>query len=69
MSKRDEYIVRNRAQASAFLTSSCRVPADVMRQGVSISNELRHFANAAQENANWAEGLTNREFNAIPYLP
>lgn len=69
MTKRDEYIIRNRAQASAFLTASFRVPADVTARGGNVRSDLRAWANAAQDNANWAMSLTNREFNAIPHKP
>lgn len=69
MSKRDEYIARNRTMADAFLISAEFVPADVMARGSNVSDTLQSFARASNDNADWAEGLTNREFNLEPHKP
>lgn len=69
MSKRDEYIARNQGMADAYRAASLHVDNKASFRGANVREDLQAFCSAAKERAEWAEGLTNREFNAEDFKP
>lgn len=69
MTKRDEYIIRNRAMAEAFFSASCHVDSHATARGGNAREDFRRTSRQANERADWAKGLTSKQFNAEPHKP
>lgn len=69
MTKRDEYIIRNRAMADAFFSASCQVDHHATARGGNARQDFRRTSKQAHERADWASKLTSKQFNAEPHKP
>lgn len=69
MTAREKYVVVKRARSDAFRSAAAMVDPDYRRNGLPVYSSLIGAANAAAEHADWADGLTAKQFNAEQFKP